>query len=188
MLPRSIAALLLLLCSLTLCGQVREKETAETREEKIRDLLEKFNEAYQQKNVESLATFFAPDMAGFAGGKTFSNWEQYRDDFLYPTFSRNLPPSTWEVEKIVTSPEMAWGYTKTSYKSRRQGQPVEADLYQVFVMQKPGTVAAPKTKSTAPASGDWKIVLIDYSLHAEPLNQQAQPNAQPQGSGAQPHP
>jgi ketosteroid isomerase-like protein len=188
MLSRSVAALLLLLCSLTLCGQVREKETAETREEKVRDLLEKFNEAYQQKNMDSLATFVASDLTGFAAGKTFSSWEQYRDNVLYPAFSRNLPPSTWEVEKIVTSPEMAWAYTKTSYKSRRQGQPVEADLYQVFVLQKSAAALATKNKPSAPPSGDWKIVLIDYTFHAEPLNQQAQPNAQPQGSGTQPHP
>lgn len=188
MLPRSIAVPLLLLYSLVLCGQVREKETAETREEKVRDLLEKFNEAYQQRNMDSLATLVTPDLTGFAAGKTFSSWEQYRDNVLYPAFSRNLPPSTWEVEKIVTSPEMAWAYTKTSYKSRRQGQPVEADLYQVFVMQKPMAITATQAKAAAPASGDWRIVLIDYTFHAEPLNQPAQPNAPPQASGTQPHP
>lgn len=188
MLPRSFVVLLLLLCNLAVSGQVREKETAETRDEQIRDLLEKFNEAYQQKNVESLATLFTSEMIGFAAGKTFGSWEQYRDNFLYPTFARNLPPSTWEVEKIVTSPEMAWAYTKTSYKSRRQGQAVEADLYQVFVMQKAAAATAAKSKPTTSASSGWKIVLIDYSFHAEPLNQQSQPNAQPQGPESQPHP
>jgi len=183
---RVCATIFVLLFSLTLVSQVREKETAETRQEKVRDLLEKFNQAYQQKNVEALAQFVAADMTGFAGGKTFSNWEEYRDNFLYPTFSRNLPPSTWEVEKIMTVPEMAWAYTKTSYKSRRQGQAVEADLYQVFVLQKLASASAAKSKSAAPPSADWKIVLVDYSFHAEPLNQPAQPNVQPQGS--QPHP
>ena len=181
-LRRVCATALVLLSCLILSAQVREKETAETRQEKVRDLLEKFNQAYQGKNVESLAQFVAPDMTGFAGGKTFSSWEEYRDNFLYPTFSRNLPPSTWEVEKIVTAPEMAWAYTKTSYKARRQGQPVEADLYQVFILQKLGPQSTAKSKPAAPASADWKIVLVDYTLHAEPLNQQAQPNAKPQGS------
>ena len=184
MLQRSFAALLLLLCSLAVFGQVREKETAGTREQQIRDLLEKFNEAYQQKNMDSLATLVAPDMTGFAGGKNFSSWEQYRDNFLAGAFARNLPPSTWDVEKIVTSPDMAWAYTKTSYKAHRQGQAVEADLYQVFVMQKPAPTSVAKAKPATPSSA-WKIVLIDYSFHAEPL---AQPPSPPQGPAAQPHP
>lgn len=174
---RICAAALVLLSAVALSAQVREKETAETREEKIRDLLEKFNQAYQQKDVESLAQFVAANMTGFAGGKTFASWEEYRDNFLYPTFSRNLPASTWDIEKIVTSPDMAWAYTKTSYKARRQGQPVEADLYQVFIVQKLAATASAKSKSAAPSPADWKIVLVDYSFHAEPLNQ-SQPNSQ----------
>jgi ketosteroid isomerase-like protein len=176
-----------LFLSAGLFGQVRERETAETREEKVRDLLEKFNQAYQQKNVESLATFVAPDMTGFAGGKKFGSWEEYRDNFLYPTFSRSMPPSTWDIEKIVTAPEMAWAYTKTSYKARRQGQQVEADLYQAFVLQKLAAGGTSKSKPTSSAPADWKIVLIDYSFHAAPLNQAAQPNSEPQAPGTQPH-
>ena len=179
-------AVLLCLLSVRLAAQVREKETAETREEKVRDLLERFNQAYQQKDIEGLAQFVSPEVTGFAGGKNFTSWQDFHDKFLQNVFARQMPPSTWEIEKIVTTPDMAWAYTKTSYKARRQGQQIQADLYQVFVVQKLTQAAsAVKSKSTETAASDWKIVLIDYTLEREPLAQPAQPNSEQQGS--QPH-
>ena len=186
LLRRLCVALLIFLSSMSLVAQVHEKETAETREEKVRDLLERFNQAYQQKSVDALSQFVADDLIAFAAGKTFSSWEEFRDKLLNTTFTRQMPPSTWEVEKIVTTPEMAWAYTKTTFKARRQGQPIEADLYQVFVMQKLAPPSTVKSKSAPTAAPDWKIVLIDYTLHAEPLNQPSTPSATPPDS--QPHP
>jgi ketosteroid isomerase-like protein len=178
------ATVLVFLSSLSVCAQVREKETAETREEKIRDLLERFNTAYQQKDVEALSQFVSPDLIGFAGGKNFSSWEEFRDNLLHTIFVRQMPPSTWEIEKIVTAPEMAWAFTKTMFKARRQGQQIQADLYQVFVVQKLSTQNAVRSKSTEPASPDWKIVLIDYTFEREAPPQTTQPNPD---QGSQPH-
>lgn len=186
MLYRRVCSLaLVLILALAAAAQVREKETSETREEKVRDILEKFNLAYQQKDVDALAKFVSPDLTAFARGSAFPSWEQYRDDFLSNAFSHPMPASTWEIEKIVTSPEMAWAYTKSSYKGRRQGQQVEADLYQLFVLQKIAASSTAKSKSSAASQPDWKIAVIDYSFHAQPLSPQAQPNAQPQAT--QPH-
>jgi ketosteroid isomerase-like protein len=175
-LARICAALLLLLSAVSF-AQVREKDTAETREEKVRDLLEKFNEAYRQKDANALAEYVTADLTGFAGGKTFTSWNDYRDTVLSKIFSRNMPPSTWEIEKIVTTPEMAWAYTKTNYRARRQGQPVEADLYQVFVMQKLSAQSGGKSMPMGSNGNDWKIVVIDNSFHAAAVNR-AQPGAQ----------
>jgi ketosteroid isomerase-like protein len=163
---------------------VREKETAETRDEKIRDLLERFNAAYQQKDVDTLSQFVAPDLIGFAGGKNFSSWEEFRNNLLHTIFARQMPPSTWEIEKIVTAPEMAWAFTKTMFKARRQGQQIQADLYQVFVVQKLSAQNAAGSKSIKTASPDWKIVLIDYTFEREAPPQAAQPTPE---QGAQPH-
>ena len=187
MVVRRLCAVLLILMAafIPAVSQVREKETVETREEKIRDLLEEFNQAYQRKDVEGLSQLVAPDMTGLAAGKTFSTWNDFRDKMLQTAFSRQMPPSTWEVEKIVTTPEMAWAYTKTMYKSRRKGQPVQADLYQVFVLQKLAPSAVAKSKSVTLPSSDWKIVLIDYTFHAELLNQ---PQPSNDSQGAQSHP
>ena len=152
-----------LLVCLVAPAQVRERGTTETREETIRDILEKFNPAYQQKDVEAIC------------------WDQYRDDFLYNAFSRPMPASTWEVNKIVTSPEMPWAHTKSAYRGRRKGREVGAELYQLFILQKSAASSSTKAKSTAPTQTDWKIVAIDYSFHVQPLNPQARPD-QPQGT------
>lgn len=180
-LHRLCAVLLVLLSGVSLFAQVREKETAETREEKIRDLLERFNAAFQQKDVDTLSQFVSPKLIGFAGGKNFSSWEEFRNNLLHTIFARQMPPSTWEIEKIVTAPEMAWAFTKTMFKARRQGQQIQADLYQVFVVQK---LTAQNAASSKPALRDWKIVLIDYTFEREAPPQLAQPTPE---QGAQPH-
>jgi hypothetical protein len=87
-----------------------------------------------------------------------------------------MPASTWEVKKVVTSPEMAWAYTRTEYQVKRQGQQVEADLYQVFVLQRPAETSGKSTVSSA--APQWKIEAIDSSFHAVGANQQS--------TGAQP--
>jgi hypothetical protein len=71
---------------------------------------------------------------------------------------------------------MAWAYTRTHYNVRRQGQQLEADLYQVFVLQKKvGPDDA--TASTASARSDWRIALIDYTFHREQINPQLRPDS-----------
>lgn len=183
-LRRLCGTFLLVLSTFSLFAQVREQETRETREEKVRDLLERFNAAYQQRDVDTLSQFVSPDLIAFAGGKNFASWEDYRDQLLHTFFARQMPPSTWEIEKIVTTPEMAWAFTKTMFKARRQGQQIQADLYQVFVVQKLSAQSAAKSKSGLPASPDWKIVLIDYTFEREAPPQSAQPTPE---QSTQPH-
>jgi ketosteroid isomerase-like protein len=177
-LRRFCGTFLLALSTFSAFAQVREQETRETREEKVRDLLERFNAAYQQKDVDSLSQFVSQDLIAFAGGKNFAGWEDYRDKLLHTIFVRQMPPSTWEIEKIVTTPEMAWAFTKTMFKARRQGQQIQADLYQVFVVQKRSAQNAAKSKTTQPASPDWKIVLIDYTFEREAPPQTEQPSTE----------
>ena len=167
-------------------SQVREKETASTREQEVRDLIEKFNLDYQQKDTQAISGIVSSDLKAFAGGRVFASWTEFRDGLLTTAFSRRLPASTWEIEKIATAPEMAWAYTKTTYTARFQGQPVEADLYQLFVLQKlpVQSNAVAKSSSSTSAQTDWKIVVIDNSFHREGLGQQAQPD--PSQAGTQP--
>ena len=172
----SVMAVVALLSSIVATAQVREKATPATREQEVRDLLEKYNLAYQQKDVEAISKLAAEDLTAIAAGKVFKSWEEYRDNFLSVAFARAMPASTWEVKKVVTSPEMAWAYTRTEYQVKRQGQQVEADLYQVFVLQRPGETAGKSTVSSA--APQWKIEAIDSSFHAVGANQQS--------TGAQP--
>ena len=172
----SAPAILVLLSGIVATAQVREKATPATREQQVRDLLEKYNLAYQQKDVEAISKLAAPDLTAIAAGKVFNSWEEYRDSFLSVAFGRTMPASTWEIERVVTSPEIAWAYTRTQYQVKRQGQQAEADLYQLFILQKSGeTAGKSRTSSLAP---EWKIEVIDFSFHAVGPNQQS--------SGAQP--
>ena len=183
--PRRVPLLIfLLLVTQFAFPQVREKDTTSTREQEIRDLIEKFNLEYQQKDTQAISGMVSPDLRAFAGGRAFASWAEYRDEFLSTAFSRRLPASTWQIEKIATAPEMAWAYTKTTYTARLQKQPVEADLYQLFVLQKMPAQSNAATKSSSSAPADWKIVVIAYSFHREGLSQQAQPN--PSQAGSQP--
>ena len=179
MLHRAIGFGLLLAC-VSLAAQVGEKETSQTREEKVRDTLEKFNVASQQKDSDTVAKLVTSDVTVFAGGKAFTSWQDYRDNFLNAAFSRNMPPSTWDVQKVVTAPDMAWAYTKTHYNIRRQGQPVEADLYQVFVLQKTPAATGGKAGASS-AQSDWRIALIDYTFHREALTPPLRPDSPQQG-------
>ena len=181
MVRRGFLLIFLLLGSVLASAQVREKETAATREQEVRDLVEKFNLGYQQKDTQAISGIVSPDLKAFAGGRVFASWSDFRDSFLSTAFSRRLPASTWEIEKIATAPEMAWAYTKTTYTARLQRQQVEADLYQLFVLQKL-PAAATISRSSIGVSTDWKIVVIDYSFHREGLGQQMQPDASTTGS------
>ena len=177
--------IVLALCSLAAYAQVREMETAQTREQEVRAVIEKFNLAYEQKDLQSMSDLVRPDLTAFAGGQTYASWSDYSGNFLRAAFSRHLPGSTWEIKKVVTAPEMAWAYTKTTYAVRRQGQQIQAELYQLFVVQKESSAShAAKSKPVEAANPAWKIAVIDYTLHREP--QAAQPQPENSQSGSQP--
>ena len=165
--------------SVAALAQVRELETPQTREQAVRDLIEKFNLAYEQKDAQSISSLVSSDLTAFASGRAFSSWDDYNENFLKTVFSRHMPTSTWQIEKVVTAPEMAWAYTKTTFTVRRQSQQIEADLYQLFVLRK--TQSAKSKTSSAPDS-PWKIAVIDYTFHREG------PSAQNQSNTSQPEP
>ena len=181
-----IFACFCLLLSLNVAAQVREQETAATREQKARDLIEKFNLDYQQKDSEAIAALVSPDLTVIAMGKVFNSWQEYRDSFLAPAFLRRMPPSTWDIEKASTTPELAWAYTKTNYKGRRQGQETDVNLYQFFILQKEKPADQKShSSSSSSSSADWKIVAMEYMLHTEqPENA---PKADSPNAQAQPH-
>ena len=45
-------------------------------------------------------------------GHRNDGWADFRDNHLIPEFKEPAVPSKWEFVKVVTSSEMAWGYTK----------------------------------------------------------------------------
>ena len=167
--------------SVAALAQVRELETPQSRDQAVRDLVEKFNVAYEQKDAQSISSLVSSDLTAFAGGRAFASWDDYNQNFLKTVFSRHMPTSTWQIEKVVTAPEMAWAYTKTTFTVSRQARQIQADLYQLFVLRKTSskTQLAKSNTSSAPDSS-WKIAVIDYTFHRE------QPNAQNQSNTSQP--
>ena len=184
MLRRRYGAILAVFACVVVSAQVREMETPQTREQQVRDLIERFNLAYEQKDVQSISGLVVSDLTAFAAGRVFSNWDDYNNNFLQTAFSRHMPASTWQIEKVVTVPEMAWAYTKTTYTLRRQNQQIQADLYQLFVLRKTSTKTPQlaKSKSSNSTESSWKIAVIDYTFHREEPNNQNQPDTSKPGS------
>ena len=161
----------LLLC-VTAAAQVREKETPELRQKQVRQLLEEFNAAFEQRDVEAISHIVSSDLTVVAGGETVQSWTAYRDNVLYKTFSKPAPTSTWEIESLTATPEMAWALTKTTVERNRDGAP-EFNLYTTYVLEKraesaeieaaSGSVDKQSAKTTVATAPSWRIVFMHSS-------------------------
>ena len=63
----------------------------------------------------------------------------FRDNHLIPGFKDPAAPSKWEFEKVVTSSEMGWGYTKqTMDVTGKDGKHAGHQVWSVYILQKIG--------------------------------------------------
>ena len=70
---------------------------------------------------------------------------------MIPEFKEPSAPSKWEFEKVVSSSEMAWGYTKQTIDATgKDGKHVGYQVWSVYVLQRIGST--------------WKVVLLDWSV------------------------
>jgi hypothetical protein len=84
-------------------------------------------------------------------GHRNQGWADFRDNHLIPEFKEPAPPSKWEFVKVVTSPGMAWGYTKQTIDvTEKDGKHAGYLVWSAYVLQKIG-----------PA---WKVLLLDWSV------------------------
>ena len=58
---------------------------------------------------------------------------------MIPEFKDPAAPSKWEFEKVVTSSEMGWGYTKqTMDVTGKDGKHAGHQVWSVYILQKIG--------------------------------------------------
>lgn len=124
---------------------------AESAEAEVRKVIQQFQEGLAEHNLAKLEPLVASDMVAFENGSRNDGWEDLRDHHLAPEFQRPAPSMQWEFVKVVATPQMAWGYTKTDLTvTRKNGEKIDLLLWSVYVLEK--------------RSKDWKIVVLDWSL------------------------
>lgn len=131
-------------------------------EAKVRAVIEQFEQGLAERNLAKIEPLMASDMVAFENGHRNDGWADFRDNHLVPEMKEPVPPSKAELVRLVATPQMGWGYTKTTLTlTRKGGEKVEATLWSVYVVEK--------------RAEDWKIVVLDWSFHVPRPSPQAKP-------------
>lgn len=120
-------------------------------EARVKGVIQQFQEALERRDVVAIEALVSPDVVVLENGHRNQGWADFRDNHLIPEFKEPAAPSKWEFVKVVTSSEMAWGYTKqTSDVTAKDGKHAGYQVWSVYVLQKLGPV--------------WKVVLLGWSV------------------------
>jgi ketosteroid isomerase-like protein len=117
----------------------------------VRNVIQQFQQALERHDVAAIEPLVSSDVVVLENGHRNDGWSDFRDNHLAPEFKEPAATSKWEFVKVVTSSEMAWGYTKqtidmTGKDGKREGYLV----WSAYVLQKGGS--------------SWKVVLLDWSV------------------------
>ena len=110
-------------------------------------LIRRFHEALQQRDLKTIESLVANDLVVFENGERNDGWADFRDHHLIPEMKEPAPETKWELVKVKTASDQAWGYTHETFTSRRGRELV---VWSIVVLEKRGT--------------DWKIVMLDWSV------------------------
>ena len=66
-------------------------------------------------------------------GEKYSSWQEFNDQALTPLADKPSPTNTWEIDKLVVSPEMAWAYTTTT---RHLSDQTDAVVWMTFILER----------------------------------------------------
>lgn len=136
----------------------------------IREVLQNFHVFLETRDYDSLATTVVPDLIVIAAGEKYDNWQDYLEQVLTPLASKPSPNNTWQIDKLVVTPGMAWAYTTTAVTLRRQGETVDTVVWTSFVLERRAS-----TVKTSSAEGDWKIVYVSVATKRSPGSSGAAP-------------
>ncbi|MGH9603277.1 MAG: nuclear transport factor 2 family protein, partial [Terriglobales bacterium] len=121
-------------------------------EANLRRVIEQFEQGLVARNLAKIEPLMAADLVAFENGHRNDGWADFRDNHLVPEMKEPMPPSKAELVRLVATPKMGWGYTKTTMTlTRKGGEKVEATLWSVYVVEKRGK--------------EWKIVVLDWSFY-----------------------
>ena len=123
----------------------------------VKSVIQQFQQALERREVAAIEALVSPDVVVLENGHRNDGWADFRDNHLIPEFKEPAAPSKWEFVKVVTSSEMAWGYTKEIIDATgKDGKHVGYQVWSAYVLQKAGPT--------------WKVVLLDWSVRR--LNEQ----------------
>lgn len=117
----------------------------------VEGIIQQFQQALERRDIAAIEALVSPDVVVLENRQRNQGWADFRDNHLIPEFKEPAAPSKWEFVKVVSSSEMAWGYTKQTIDLT--GKDVKHVGYQVwftYVLQKRRTA--------------WKVVLLDWSV------------------------
>jgi ketosteroid isomerase-like protein len=78
----------------------------------VNNVIQQFQQALERHDVAAIGALVSPDVVVLENGHRNQGWADFRDNHVIPEFKEPAAPSKWEFVKVVTSPGMAWGYTK----------------------------------------------------------------------------
>ena len=124
-------------------------------EDEVRSVIQRFEQGLAARDVTRVEPLVAADLVVLENGGRNDGWVDFRDNHLIPEFEEPAPPSKSEIVRVVATPHMGWGYTRTDMTlTRRNGQKAEAVLWSVYVVEK--------------RAEGWKLVLLDWSFKVQP--------------------
>ncbi len=110
-------------------------------------LVRRFHEALQQRDVKAIEKLVASELVVFENGERNDGWADFRDNHLVPEMQEPAPESKWELVKVKAGSDLAWAYTHETFTSPR-GAPIV--VWSVFVLEK--------------RTDRWKITALDWSV------------------------
>lgn len=151
---KNSVTVILVLLALVL-GLAASQTPGPSPEDEVRNLIQRFEQGLAERDVAKLESLAAPDLVVLENGGRNDGWVDFRDHHLIPEFQESAPPSKTAIVRIVATPQMGWGYTRTDMTlTRKSGQKAEAVLWSVYVVEK--------------RAEGWKLVLLDWSFKVQP--------------------
>lgn len=124
---------------------------ADPDEAGVKGVIQQFQQALEHRDVAAIEALVSSDVVVLENGHRNQGWADFRDNHLIPEFKEPPAPSKWEFVKVVTSSEMAWGYTKQTIDvTGKDGKHVGYQVWSAYILQKSGTA--------------WRVVLLDWSV------------------------
>ena len=121
-----------------------------------RDAIATFERGLHERKLALIESVVAEDLVVFENGERNDGWKDFRDNHLVPEMQEPAPAgATTELVRIKATADMAWAYSKTTFESTRRGQKRAVTLWSAYVLERRG--------------GQWKIVLLDWSIGSRPL-------------------
>ena len=126
-----------------------------TPEDDVRGVIQRFEQGLAARDLSKIEPLMAADLVAFENGHRNDGWQDFRDRHLVPEMREPAPPSKSQIVKIVATPQMGWGYTRTDMTlTRKNGEKVQAVLWSVYVVEK--------------RAEGWKLALLDWSFKVQP--------------------